>query len=145
MLCRHWSWGSSVTVGGQSSTWPGLAKKNQLSCSKESQASDRRAYGQALKSFFPLFITVQKDPGDSFCGDAVTLCPLSQESEGRLCPKSILTDSGINSWSSVHGDSPGKNTGVGSRALLQDESRHTRPPCPSLTPGVHSDSRPSSQ
>ena len=85
-------------MGGQSSTWPGLAKKNQLSCSKESQASDRTACGQALKSFFPLFITVQKDPGDSFCGDAVTLCPLSQESEGRLCPKSILTDSGINSW-----------------------------------------------
>ena len=25
------------------------------------------------------------------------------------------------------------------------ESQHTRPPCPSLTPGVHSDSRPSSQ
>lgn len=87
--------GSSVTGGGQSTTWPGLAKKSQLSCSKESQASERRACGQALKSFFPLFITVQKDPGDSFCGDAVTLCPLSRGSEGRLCPKSILTESGI--------------------------------------------------
>ena len=108
--------------------------------------------------------------------------------------------------SSVHGDSPGKNTGVGCNALLQGifptqglnpglphcrwiryqlsyqgspinmlilpkyiiyasvqfssvqfnrsvvsdslgphESQHARPPCPSATPRVHSDSRPSSQ
>ena len=90
--------------------------------------------------------------------------------------------------SSVHGDSPGKNTGVGSHALLHGifpiqesnpgllhceqilyclsppelpsvqfnrsvvsdslqphESQHSRPPCPSPTPRVHSDSRPSSQ
>ena len=37
-----------------------------------------------------------------------------------------------------------------SRSVMSDssrphESQHTRPPCPSLTPGVHSDSRPSSQ
>ena len=37
-----------------------------------------------------------------------------------------------------------------SRSVLSDslrphESQHTRPPCPSPTPGVHSDSRPSSQ
>ena len=37
-----------------------------------------------------------------------------------------------------------------SRSVLSDsvqphESQHTRPPCPSLTLGVHSDSRPSSQ
>ena len=90
--------------------------------------------------------------------------------------------------SSVHGDSPGKNTGVGSHALLHGifpiqesnpgllhceqilyclsppelpsvqfnrsvvsdslrphESQHTRPPCPSPTPGVHPNSCPSSQ
>ena len=29
--------------------------------------------------------------------------------------------------------------------LRPHESQHTRPPCPSPTPGVHSDSRPSSQ
>ena len=32
-----------------------------------------------------------------------------------------------------------------SDSLRPHESRHTRPPCPSPTPGVHSDSRPSSQ
>ena len=34
---------------------------------------------------------------------------------------------------------------VVSDSLRPHESRHTRPPCPSPTPGVHSDSRPSSQ
>ena len=31
-----------------------------------------------------------------------------------------------------------------SNSLWPHESQHARPPCPSLTPGVHSDSRPSS-
>ena len=34
---------------------------------------------------------------------------------------------------------------VVSDSLQTHESQHTRPPCPSPTPGVHSDSRPSSQ
>ena len=34
---------------------------------------------------------------------------------------------------------------VVSDSLQPHESQHARPPCPSLTPGVHSDSRPSSQ
>ena len=34
---------------------------------------------------------------------------------------------------------------VVSDSLLPHESQYARPPCPSLTPGVHSDSRPSSQ
>ena len=32
-----------------------------------------------------------------------------------------------------------------SNSLRPHESQHTRPPCPSITPGVHSDSGPSSQ
>ena len=34
---------------------------------------------------------------------------------------------------------------VASNSLWPHESQHARPPCPSLTPGVHSDSRPSSR
>ena len=34
---------------------------------------------------------------------------------------------------------------VVSNSLRLHESQHARPPCPSPTPGVHSDSRPSSQ
>ena len=37
------------------------------------------------------------------------------------------------------------NRSVVSNSLRPHESQHARPPCPSLTPGVHSDSRPSSQ
>ena len=36
------------------------------------------------------------------------------------------------------------NRSVVSNSLRPHESQHTRPPCPSPTPGVHSDSRPSS-
>ena len=34
---------------------------------------------------------------------------------------------------------------VVSDSLRPHESQHARPPCPSLTPGLHSDSRPLSQ
>ena len=37
------------------------------------------------------------------------------------------------------------NRSVVSDSLWPHELQHTRPPCPSPTPGVHSDSRPSSQ
>ena len=37
------------------------------------------------------------------------------------------------------------NCSVVSDSLRPHESQHARPPCPSPTPGVHSDSRPSSQ
>ena len=44
------------------------------------------------------------------------------------------------SFSSVH-----FSCSVVSYSLRPHESQHTRPPCPSPTPGVHSDSHPSSQ
>jgi len=37
------------------------------------------------------------------------------------------------------------SSSVMSNSLRPHESQHARPPCPSPTPGVHSDSRPSSQ
>ena len=37
------------------------------------------------------------------------------------------------------------NLSVVSKSLWPHESQHARPPCPSPTPGVHSDSRPSSR
>ena len=52
---------------------------------------------------------------------------------------------------SLVGYSPWDSSSVQfSRSLVSDslqphESQHARPPCPSLAPGVHSDSRPSSQ
>ena len=52
---------------------------------------------------------------------------------GRIC----FRDSGISSVQF--------SRSVLSDSLQPHEWQHTRPPCPSPTPGVHSDSRPSSQ
>ena len=43
------------------------------------------------------------------------------------------------------GESDQISRSVVSNSLRPHESQHARPPCPSPTPGVHSDSRPSSQ
>ena len=52
-------------------------------------------------------------------------------------------------WLHWHSDKNTKSVqfshSVVSNSLQPHESQHTRPPCPSPTPGVHSDSRPSSQ
>jgi len=52
------------------------------------------------------------------------------------------------SWRSCHTGVAGSvqfSRSVVSDSLRPHESQHARPPCPSPTPGVHSDSRPSSQ
>ena len=60
--------------------------------------------------------------------------PLSPSSTGSLVPLLFLTFSSVQFSCSVVSDS-----------LRPHESQHARPPCPSPTPGVHSDPRPSSQ
>ena len=55
--------------------------------------------------------------------------------------------SGVGWWQCL-GRSPSSvqfSRSVASDSLRPHESQHARPPCPSPTPGVHSDSRPSSQ
>ena len=56
----------------------------------------------------------------------------------------------IYKWVCVHAQSLLFSSVQFSRSVVSDsfrphESKHARPPCPSLAPGVHSDSRPSSQ
>ena len=48
-------------------------------------------------------------------------------------------------WSNLIKTSDQISCSVVSDSLRPHESQHARPPCPSPTPGVHSDSRPSSQ
>ena len=62
-----------------------------------------------------------------------THCPLNT-------PKILASESLFMLFSSVQ-----FSCSVVSDSLRPHESQHTRPPCPSPTPGVHSDSRPSSQ
>ena len=54
----------------------------------------------------------------------------------------------LDEWLFIHLPTEGYlqfSCSVVSDSLQPHESQHTRPPCPSPTPGVHSDSRPSSQ
>ena len=48
-------------------------------------------------------------------------------------------------WEAQNSTSVQFSRSVVSDSLRPHESQHARPPCPSPTPGVHSDSRPSSQ
>ena len=61
--------------------------------------------------------------------------------KGSLCAASFQTVKvSVSQYSSVQ-----FSRSVVSDSLWPHESQHTRPPCPSPTPGVHSDSHPSSQ
>ena len=91
---------------------------------------------------------------------ALSAAAKSRQSCLTLCDPIDGSPPGSHPW-----DSPGKNTRVGCHSLLHirsissvqfscsvvsnslqpHESQHARPPCPSPTLGVHSDSRPSSQ
>ena len=51
----------------------------------------------------------------------------------------------LSSWHLVPFSSVQFSHSVVSDSLRPHESQHARPPCPSPTPGVHSNSRPSSQ
>ena len=70
---------------------------------------------------------------------------INRREETNLCrrnPKDLCKYS--DSRSSVQFSSVQFSRSVVSDSLRPHESQHTRPPCPSPTPGVHSDSRPSS-
>ena len=51
----------------------------------------------------------------------------------------------LKNWTCLHQESDQISRSVVSNSLRPHESQHARPPCPSPTPGVHSDSRPSTQ
>ena len=92
---------------------------------------------------------------------SVSLCPIQQKyTEHSLCTKPCAIsqswgrDRKDGSWSQealVRGQQPAQfssvqlSPSVMSGFLQPHESQHARPPCPSPAPGVHSDSRPSSQ
>ena len=61
---------------------------------------------------------------------------------GTFCFRRLLT---FCSTSSIDISSVQFSRSVVSDSLRPHESQHSRPPCPSPSPGVHSDSRPSSQ
>ena len=63
----------------------------------------------------------------------------------HFADKGLYGQSYVFSSSHVHMRSVQFSRSVVSDSLQPHESQHARPPCPSPAPGVHSDSRPSSQ
>ena len=88
---------------------------------------------QKLKALFPLFL-LPTIPQDSFLYIASRTRTKSGSELSCIFPNFIYYIRSDQISCSVVSDS-----------LQPHESQHTRPPCPSPTPGVHSDSRPSSQ
>ena len=70
------------------------------------------------------------------------LMKLKEESE-KVGLKLNIQKTKIMTSSPIRSDQISRS--VMSDSLRPHESQHARPPCPSPTPGVHSDSRPSSQ
>ena len=79
-----------------------------------------------------------------------SVCAL-QESVSQSCISSggskvgLMVTSSKRGLTLLHKTSVQFSRSVMSNSLRPHESQHTRPPCPSSTPGVHSDSRPLSQ
>ena len=72
----------------------------------------------------------------------ILLMKLKEESE-KVGLKLNIQKTKIMTSSPIRSDQISRS--VVSDSLLPHESKHARAPCPSPTPGVHSDSRPSSQ
>ena len=90
------------------------------------------------------------------CGRIINVVILGWEDP---LEKEMASHSSTLAWKSPWTEEPGKLQSMGlqkeyqsvqlSHSVMSDslqphESQHTRPPCPSPTPGVHSNSRPSS-
>ena len=90
------------------------------------------------------------EPGLSSCGAPKLSCPeasgIFPDQGWNPCPLHWQEDSFlIVTFNFVLVRSDQISRSVVSDSLQPHESQHARPPCPSPTPGVHSDSHPSSQ
>ena len=105
-------------------------------CALRVLCMDSKTYGSLVPSNqIPSFVRWFKN--DAFRTAHPTKCRL-------LLPKDhLFQESIIMTANSVH--SVQFSRSVVSNSLRPHESQHARPPCPSPTPGVHSDSRPWSQ
>ena len=94
---------------------------------------------QRLLDMSPDFqlISVLMKMGDSWCADFQLMCGGDLRHVQTLCsPQAGFSNGDISS-------SVQFSRSVVSNSLRPHESQHARPPCPSPTPGVHPDSRPS--
>ena len=102
---------------------------------------------KACPSSCPLPQWCHPDIPDISSSDALFFCPQSFPSSGTFLMSWLFTsdDQNTGASDSASFSSVQFSCSVVSDSLQPHESQHSRPPCPSPTPRVHSDSRPSSQ
>ena len=143
--------GRPQRVGGEAS--PGCADRQVCESAPEEQLIQQRQRRR---------IPPSRSPGDP-CPSPPSVCqgptaggaslpsslllPLDWNADAMAGPQQSLW---LNTQNKIHHLNHFKWTVQFSRSVVSDslrphESQHTRPPCPSPAPGVHSDSRPSSQ
>ena len=74
-----------------------------------------------------------------------TVCAVTELDMTKLLNWAELPGKLVHTYTNTYISSVQFSRSVVSDSLRPHESQHTRPPCPSPFPGVHSDSRPSSQ
>ena len=97
-----------------------------------------------------VFIPIPKKGNAKGCSNYYTIALISHPSkvilkilQARL--QQYMNHEFLDVQAGFRKDSESESHSVVSNSLQPHESQHARPPCPSPTPGVHSDSRPSSQ
>ena len=117
-----------VTWEQDSSTWKGW-RERELSITRSSEKPNWENWTSISSSIVSVLWKAQLIQQKT----VIILLNTHQEKSIRTFPYSITSISSIQFSRSIVSDS-----------LRPQESQHARPPCPSPTPGVHSDSRPSS-
>ena len=140
-----------IMMESSDKTWSigeGNGKPLQYSCLENPMNSMKRKKDRTLKDELPRSVGAQYATGDQWRNNSRK----NEEMEPKQKPHPVVDVTGdgskvkcckerycIGTWNVQFSRS------VVSDSLQPHESQHTRPPCPSPTPRVHSDSCPSSQ
>ena len=148
MPCRPTQdgWAMVESLGKVWSTGEGDGKPLQYSCFEKPMNTMKRQKDRTLKNELPRSVGAQYATGDQWRNS-------SRKNEG-MEPKQkkypAVDVTGDRSKVQCCKEQYCIRSDQISRSVVSDflrphESQHARPPCPSPTPGVHSDSRPSSR
>ena len=136
------------------STREGNGKLLQYSCLENPMSSMKRQKDRTLKDELPRSIGVQYATGDQWRKNSrkneetetkqkqhPAVDGTGDGSQVRCCKEQYC----VGTWNVRFISSFQFSSSVVSESLQPRESQHARPPCPSPTPGVHSNSNPSSR
>ena len=134
---------------GSDKMWPtgeGNGKPFQYSCLENAMNSLKRQKDKTLKDELPRLVDAQYATEDQWRNHSRKTEEM--EPKRKQHPVVAMTGDGskVQCFKEQYCISSAQfSHSVVSNSLRLHESQHARPPCPSPSPGVHSDSRPSSQ